>query len=1301
MTQMTLTPTQRAAISASGNVVVIAGAGTGKTRTLVERCLELLLHSTTPVDLSEMLVVTFTEAAAAEMRHRLRDRLQEYSDPENAGDATASSTADVSNSPARRQRSQEQLALFETANIGTLHSFCLELARRHFYLLELDPQFTVMSEEEARLLAHEQLDVLFAEKYSEKTPEAEAVRELIASHGDGSDQTIRALVLRLHEYGQTLPNPDGWMKAQLTTFEGPVPAEWRGWLDEGLTEFQRDWRPRLERMAATNGLARECLAFLESSKLQDPRSIEAPNSNLQKSHDGLAAIIATREKCPTGKKTAWLQPLEPFYKDAAYLLSLTPSTATPDPLAEDWSWLNERMRALLELASEFTERFSRAKRDLALADFHDLEQFALRLLWNNAANGPTKIAEQWRATFGHVMVDEYQDINAAQDQILRALSRDGPAGNRFLVGDLKQSIYRFRLAAPRIFQAYTRDWVRPPAGTVIPLNENFRSRERILDFVNSVFELLMIDEVGGLTYQEDARLRFGAATERRLLAAESAGPRVELHFRKRRSKGSDNGNDTPEGESFADLEEAAKEARLVALRLRELHGSKHEIWDDKLKVLRPVKWNDMAILLRSPARKTEFYVREFARLDVPVAAARGGFYDSTEISDILSLLTILDNPLQDLPLLAVLRSPIVGLSLEELAQVRVAAEGPFWNALLRWEERAKREATEEASSPRPSPPKEEREKAELCSLSSQGGEEGIATADALGPAVRIRRFLERFARWRTFTRQMSLSSCLEEILSETRYPDWLLTQSRGEERLSNLQGFVNLARKFDQFQRQGLLRFLLFVEAQRSAESEPPVPSVIDENAVRLMSIHQSKGLEFPVVLLADTAKPFNLQDLKSEIILDDVYGICPLIKPPESAKRYPSLPYWLARRRQRKEILGEELRLLYVAMTRARDTLILTASVSESWERRRLGGETMENGVAQAIVSARSVADWIALWFSRHTERTSLNVGQSVEGELHVNNQTLARWTIHDSALASERGTLGSAAGPQGAAVLGNQKLDCTDEAAAGRDVPPSDLEPGLSFLTDPIQLRAIEKKLTWSYPYPSATRQTAKSSVSVLRREAAQKDEESVHAFNFQPPAIRSQGAKAADAGIATHTFLQRVSLDNVSSVTKLQSEVARLVKGRILTSGAAGLIDVESIGRFWQSPLGTSIRSQAKHVQRELAFTARISLGEIASILHPGEASHGAAGPTNASRSESVEEEFVIIQGIADVVLLLPETIQIIDFKTDKVSGKALTERAKQYEPQLKLYSLALSRIYKRPVSSAWLYFLTADEAVKIGP
>ena len=342
-------------------------------------------------------------------------------------------------------------------------------------------------------------------------------------------------------------------------------------------------------------------------------------------------------------------------------------------------------------------------------------------------------------------------------------------------------------------------------------------------------------------------------------------------------------------DEFADLADTDKEARLVALRLKKLVAGKHEIWDDGEKIFRAAEWRDVAVLLRSPAGKAEIFAKQFELAGVPLAVARGGFFDSSEILDLLSLLQLLDNPLQDVPCIAVLRSPLVGLR---------------WTNWRKsgWRRR-KNIFGRRSTTPKKPKPKGESEK-----------------------AAKISKFLERFSRWRKLAKQNSLSECLEAVLAETLYADWLRAQPRGAQRAANIEHSLNLAQSFDQFQRQGLFPFLKFIEAQREAEAEPEVPAGATENAVRLMSIHQSKGLEFPVVALPDLAKKFNEQDLHGEIIFDEEFGLCPKVKPPSSGRRYPSLPHWLAQRRQRRELRGEELRLLYVALTRARDTLILSA---------------------------------------------------------------------------------------------------------------------------------------------------------------------------------------------------------------------------------------------------------------------------------------------------------------------------------------------------------------------------------------
>ncbi|HTV75961.1 MAG TPA: 3'-5' exonuclease, partial [Candidatus Baltobacteraceae bacterium] len=750
---------------------------------------------------------------------------------------------------------------------------------------------------------------------------------------------------------------------------------------------------------------------------------------------------------PAKKKTALRKPLENFFDDAKFLGSL--AAGKTDPLAEDWEWVRGHMKTLLLLAKEFSEKFSARKRADGAVDFHDLEQFAIQLLWNFEANGPTPIAERWRERLRFVFVDEYQDINAAQDKIISALS----GSNRFLVGDVKQSIYRFRLADPKIFQGYAKnagDW----SGQTIALAENFRSREALLGFINSLFAPLMREDIGGTNYDEQSKLKFGSPQTRVPLGAtENPGPRVELFLRAKgrgENAGAEAGDDAP-----GDLQESEKEARMLALQLHELKNSGHQIWDDGK--FRAADWRDFAVLLRSPGSKGEIFAKQFARAGVPLLVERGGFYDSSEISDLLSLLQLADNPLQDIYCIAVLRSPLVGCTMDELAEIRLAGSGHFWFALNQ-----------------------------------------VSTAKSGASAQtrqKVEKFLERFSRWRKLAQQASLSQCLESILAETHYDAWLLSRPRGAQRRANVQRFLHLAEQFDAFQRQGLFRFLRFVEAQREIEAEPEVAPLAEENAVRLMSIHQSKGLEFPIVALADLGKKFNEQDLHGEIILDERFGLCPRVQPPSSGGRYPSLAYWLAQKNQRRELRGEELRLLYVALTRARDTLILSGGVSrKKWE------NVFENTAPVAsrdILSANSCMDWLGLWF--RIQNANSKIENPFQGEL-----PLLRWrTVEDLELAEQ---------PSDA-----------DKPAASR-----------TTLIDEATAKKLAKVIDWKYPHEAATQRAAKTSVTALRR-AAEHDEEAEQ--KFLPPERffrrrREAGKKqlsAVDAGVAHHKFLERFAFES----------------------------------------------------------------------------------------------------------------------------------------------------------------------------
>lgn len=1204
---MNFTPSQRAAIETNGNVLVAAGAGAGKTRTLVERCLARLLDPHAPAGLQEMLMVTFTEAAAAEMKHRIGLRLTEAlaQGPGEAG----------------RSRLEEQLALLDTAPIGTLHGFCLQLIREHFHELAFDPQMTVLAEEQALLLMEETLDEILKAHYAGATGPGLAVQELIAVQACGREPVVRELVFKIHHYTQTLPDPAAWFQKELAAYRQAEPGRWQSWWLDGFRRWIELWLPQLRAQPAENERARRWAARFEALK-ELPSRPEAAEL--------LREIVMADADWPRGTKGKFRVPIEEFYDDAAFLHSLAAGRGEGDPLVEDWNWVRRQMESMLHLAEEFSRAFATAKREQGSVDFHDFEQFALRLLWDKAAGCPTPLARGLRRKFKFVFVDEYQDINAAQDKIIEALSGEGATANRFLVGDAKQSIYRFRLSDPRIFQRYRREWrSAPERGRVIPLAENFRSREALLRFVNPIFAALLREEIGGLGYGAEDELQFGAPEQRgALAAAASVGPQVEVCLR---LTGEDRGNDEfgaeknleSPGEALtarSELTDAEGEARLIARRLRQLMAEQHPVWDDREGNFRAVKWSDMVILLRAVRHKAEAYAKEFHRQGVPLQAERGGFYDTAEIADLLSLLQLLDNPLQDVPLLAVLRSPLAGLTVNELAEIRlVHRHGHFWTALQRWREIALGQPAKVRSS----------------------------------TPAKVDLFLKRFARWRRMSRATSLSQRLEAILNETHYSEWLLTQPRGEQRQANLGRLLARAQRFDPFQRQGLQRFLRFVEAERAAAVDSEPATIETANAVQLMSIHKSKGLEYPVVVVADLGKRFNLRDLSDGVVLDEDYGLCPQVQPPQTGRHYPSLPYWLAAKRQRREALGEELRLLYVAMTRAKDTLILAGTTPRKAATEKWPVEAADRFRSQQILAANSYLDWLGPWLTQQ-------IGDPGWTGRARGQTTLFSWMTH--------GVTEELAG-----LPRDSKAAAADEVVAEQ--------------CDSEMFQHLKARLEWRYPFPAATRLPAKTSVSALRRQRTEEDEEARPLFPvaIKPRTTRSAARlSAAETGIAHHAFLETVALDRVSTARELKDEAERLRQAGTLAPEQVAVLDFAGLAAFWKSEPGRHVLAHAGNAHRELPFTAGFSPADLSAL----KVSVAAPLPP---------DEFIVVQGVVDLAVILPEAIRLVDFKTDQVQAGEVPEKVKLYEPQLGLYALALSRIYRRPVSECWLYFLTARQAV----
>jgi ATP-dependent helicase/nuclease subunit A len=1217
-----LTSSQRQAITARGNVLVVAGAGTGKTSTVVARCLRLLFEERR--SLHQMLLVTFTEAAAAEMRQRMRDELLKKLKEEPANAHVA-----------------EQTALLDTAHLCTLHSFCLRLVSDHFHELGIDPQVSVLDEQQTQPLIEETLEALFQRHYAGTSPLASAFKDLVRKHGRGSDERIRALLLRLHAYTQSLPDPARWMDRELARFREPQARLWLQWLIEGVQDWAALWIPVLRSQPKENENAHRCARVLERRTGETPVLRSEWAATLAELRD-----IDAANNWPEGKKGLFRGPIKKLFDDAEFLACLLDSSDGTDPLQQDWDWARQQMITLLELAREFTADFSRAKRDAGGVDFADLEQFALRLLREPGSGQPTTIAQACREQFAHVFVDEYQDINAAQDAILAALSREGEAANRFLVGDVKQSIYRFRLANPRIFRRYEEAWRSDSvAGRRIALSDNFRSREGILEFVNGLFGALMRPGLGGVAYDADAALQFGDREPRSLRSlapGEDAVPCVEFHLLTKASEEEepDGETDEPATPDLFDLTVTEKEARLVALRLSELKDRGHRVWDKSAGLFRPVAWSDMAVLLRSPANKVEAYAQEFHRAGVPLQAARGGFYEALEILDLLSLLQLLDNPLQDVPLLAVLRSPLVGLSLSELIEIRAHHRaGLFWTALRRFHR-------------------------EIQSSKFKVQRSRLEASSAVGSAWRKADcFLRQFNSWRELIRLSSLSHCLECVLAQTHYEALLLAGERGAERVANVRRFLSLARQYDPFQRQGLFRFLRFIKLQHEAEVDHEPAPLPAEDAVQLMSIHKSKGLEFPVVAVADLGKRFNLAALREDLLWSEDYGLCPSVVPPGSDQRYPSLALWLARQRERRELLGEELRLLYVATTRARDRLILTAAASDKDAAARWEPAEPRALSDQEVLSGSSGLDWLRLWLPQVTAEADWRNDR--EGA-----SRLLRWKIYsenDPGLlaAPTRQNEGSVAAPAS---------ELSDEA-----------------------LNALHVRLEWQYPFAAATVERAKTNVTELRRRQVEEDEEAHPLLRFRSKPQRASATgqlSAAEAGTAHHLFLQWISLDDAGSEEELRTEAARLQQAGVLTAEQVAALEFGPLTRFWQSDLGRRVRERAERVARELPFTARFSPEELRGLGLPLDG----ANETEA-REGVLADEFVVVQGVCDLVVQEDNGIWLVDFKTDEFREQDLEQKTSLYASQLRLYGRALEKICRARVKERWLHFLKLNRSVAV--
>lgn len=1351
------TDDQWAAISERGsNLLVAAAAGSGKTAVLVERIIRRITDPKNPADVDRLLVATFTKAAADEMRQRIREALEQQLS-EHRGD----------------EHLARQIALINKAPISTLHAFCLEVVQTYFYKIPIDPVFRIANETEAELLQNESLEELFEDEYAKEGNES-FLRLIDCFGGKRSDEPVMQLVLRLYEFSRSHPWPDHWLKETAQRFRDASESS-KGLFQGVLQEVQQELEgcvvlteaaldlcrkpggpaPYYEALQADLEMLRALLAACESGDWDvikqeldafqfgrlkacrgdnyDPRLIEAAK---ELRNDVKGAV--------TGLKEEWFQRSADQYR--AELLMLSPV-----------------VDVLIRLVQEFAARYAAKKQEKGLVDFNDLEHYCLAVLRDPASTPenlvPSEVALHYRERFVEVLLDEYQDTNRVQEMIVELISRE--TGNRFMVGDVKQSIYRFRLAEPELFLAKYRSYRTGEGGRRIDLAMNFRSRREVVDAVNFLFRQIMYESAAEIDYDDKAELRYGAAyyEEAKLPAAEetaahaaagglaaspaSGGGMDEEEAAKQAAAATDgegasgsqagipdhavevliadrkeledagqdeDANGTEEDgtgmtleDEISELEAVQAEARMIGMRIAELLGqtgkTPHLVYDKAAKSYRRPTYRDIVILLRATQHWAPVIIEELRMMGIPAYAdLNTGYFQATEVQVMLSLLKVIDNPLQDIPLAGVLRSPIYRFTAEDLAWIRIhSPRTDFYEAVKRaayGDEYTAAAGTADAEDP---VSVEDHGSAEIPASAEDADAAHARQDDAarvsIDPALRarLRSFLEQLERWRTEARQGSLADLIWRIYRETGYYDLVGGLPGGAQRQANLRALYDRARTYESTSFRGLFRFLRFIERMQDSGADLGSARALgeQEDVVRIMSIHKSKGLEFPIVFVAGLAKSFNEQDLRQSFLLHKEWGLGPKFIDPERRISLPSLPWLVVRRRLKAEMLAEEMRILYVALTRAREKLILVAAFRDlekeksKWQRLAAGAE--DTLTYRAVMEARCYADWIFPALLRHPEvRDSLGIESGAVREV---NQEPSRWLVHQVPVDT---LLEAAAAAPTHTREELFELIKDPLAAADGDVPSGgDAPHGGAEAAAGGQL--LTHRFEWSYPHKEASSFLSKITVTEIKRLAEQQflQEELFDETGdiellgrraagrivlTDRPAFMGEADQltALERGTAYHTVMQHVPIGEPIDAAAIERLLQRLIDLDLLTPKQAEAVDPVQVATFFNSDLGLRM-ARAERLYREQPFSYRLPAGEVYREAE-GEAA----------------EEGILIQGVIDCLFVEPDGIVLVDYKTDRVAGIGPEQAAQRYDIQIGLYARAVADIWRKPVKETYLYF-----------
>ena len=1266
------TPEQESAIMSpkdsnlgAQTLLVAAAAGSGKTAVLVERIITRLKDMENPLSVQELMVVTFTKAAAAEMSARIGVAL-----------AKAMESTDDKALQARLER---QLNLLPSAHISTLHSFCQWVIRSYFYKLDIPPTARIGNEAEMALLKQEVLENLLKEAYEHNTYGIFDLSDFFSD--DKSDAGLQDKVLSLYEFAMSQSNPDGWMRHAVEPYKAAQEQDLRDTLwgramwDDQQAEIDRI-ADRIEQMEP---LLESPVGPKKWDKVYQEQLAALAQLKGAQTWSDMVDVCRNLDTFTKASFTSLGKALEKGEVDGALADEFKSlGSQNKDSLKGmknglfhiDESVLQQQFKDqyplihnLVELTIAFHKAYDEAKKEQGIMDFSDLEHLCLALLVEPGTEDdpqPSEVALELQDTFKEIMVDEYQDTNGVQETIINLISR---VDNRFYVGDVKQAIYSFRMADSSLFmnKYNTYGLMNDAVERRIDLAKNFRSHENILTTTNFIFYQIMTQEAAELDYGEKESLIPGRIVEE--APSDWVGGAVELHLLDtsdtNRSEETDGDSETAGDEP----ENNERELDFIIQKIKELHASKKQVQNADGS-FRQIQWRDFAVLRRSLAGWGTRAVAAMRQAGIPaVVNERDGYFEAQEIQLLLSLLQIIDNPEQDLPMAAVLHSGLVGLDANELGALRLTGDGSLWSVMPLYAEQAQDE--------------------------------------------RLLQFIAHIERWRTLSRRHGVADLLWDIYETLDYVNYVGAMPNGLVRRANVMALYERAKGFESSGFRGLFRFLRFVESLRDSNQDMAVANVVTEadDVVRLMTIHKSKGLEFPVVFLSGVQKKFNTMDFNSPLLVDKNGGIGLKGYYPDIRVSYPSMPWLYCKSIKSDAMKAEEQRILYVALTRARDKLFLTGYINKEIKKEKGVGAHIKHAAltqtqalgADLIKAGNSYLHWLLIAFARHLDGGApLRNIIELEGETNfdlLDRQCQVKVEIHDGSLYGDL----------------DYKAD-VDETTINT-------VRALGKVNDVALPEEIVQRFAFTYPNLVAAKTTAKISVSELKRRFAERDAEAVSATDVsmqQKPVISCDitedttgenaildtsiptisGTELADSvfgrkplaiaaadevvtgaqwGTLMHEAMQWLPVKKYTQKSMTDMLDSLQAEGKF-SDEERSLLSDRSLFGFFNSDLGQRLIA-SKRVERELPF----------SMLFDG----------NRVYPDVENGERLFLQGIIDTVFVEDDQWVLVDYKTDRV--KSGDELIRRYKIQMDLYKEALERLTNMPVKASYIYSFRLHEAV----